>query len=208
MRRSGMPLHRVIKPILFVALGWPAASFAIDYLQGEEFSPWRTLLQDSGLYAMRFIVLGLAVTPLRVLTGWSWVQGLRRMIGLYAAFYTALHVFAWCRQYDYDWGFLLDELVQRFYLLVGLIATVAMVPLTATSFDAAMRALGGVAWRKLHRLVFPAALLAWWHYLLSRGLPPREVYADAILLTILIALRILLAWRRANPAIVASRSQP
>ena len=208
MRRSGMPLHRVIKPILFVALGWPAASFAIDYLQGEEFSPWRTLLQDSGLYAMRFIVLGLAVTPLRVLTGWSWVQGLRRMIGLYAAFYTALHVFAWCRQYGYDWSFLLDEVVQRFYLLIGLIATLAMVPLTLTSFDAATRALGGAAWRKLHRLVFPAALLAWWHYLLSRGLAPREVYADAILLTILIGLRILLAWRRANPAIVPSRGQP
>jgi sulfoxide reductase heme-binding subunit YedZ len=203
-----MPLHRIIKPILFVGLGWPAVGFAIDYLQGEEFSPWRTLLQDSGLYAMRFIVLGLAVTPLRVLTGWSWVQGLRRMIGLYAAFYTALHVFAWCRQYGYDWVFLIDEIVQRFYLLIGLIATVAMAPLTATSFDAAMRAVGGAAWRKLHLLVFPAALLAWWHYLLSRGLAPREVYAEGILLAVLIGLRILLAWRRANPAIVPSRGQP
>ena len=203
MRPSRFALHRIIKPILFVALGWPAASFALDYLQGELFSPWRTLLQDSGLFAMRFIVLGLAVTPLRVLTGWSWVQGLRRMIGLYAAFYTALHVFAWCRQYGYDWAFLLDEIVQRFYLLIGLVATVLMVPLTLTSTTAAMRALGGAAWRGLHRLVFPAALLAWWHYLLSRGVAPREVYADAILLAVLIGLRILLAWRRGSPAIVA-----
>jgi sulfoxide reductase heme-binding subunit YedZ len=198
-----MRLHRLIKPILFVGLGWPAARFAVDYLQGELFSPWRSLLQDSGLFAMRFMVLGLAVTPLRVLTGWSWVQGLRRMIGLYAAFYTALHVFAWCRQYGYDWAFLLDEVVQRFYLLIGLVATVLMVPLAVTSTTAAMRALGGGAWRSLHRLVFPAALLAWWHYLLSRGVAPREVYADAILLAVLIGLRILLAWRRGSPAIVA-----
>lgn len=198
-----MRLHHVVKPIVFVALGWPAASFAIDYASGELFSPWRALLQDSGLWAMRFIVLGLAVTPLRILTGWSWVQSLRRMIGLYAAFYTALHVFAWCRQYGYDWAFLLDEIVQRFYLLIGLVATVLMVPLTATSFDAAARALGGAAWRKLHRLVFPAALLAWWHFLLSRGVAPREVYVDAILLAILVGLRVLLARRRPGPAIVA-----
>jgi len=78
-----------------------------------------------------------------------------------------------------------------------------MVPLTATSFDAAMRAIGGLAWRKLHRLVFPAALLAWWHFLLSRGVAPREVYLDAILLAILVGLRVLLARRRPAPVIVA-----
>jgi sulfoxide reductase heme-binding subunit YedZ len=198
-----MRAHHIAKPVVLVALGWPAASFAIDYLQGELFSPWRTLLQDSGLWAMRLIVLGLAVTPLRVLTGWSWVQGLRRTIGLYAAFYTGAHVFAWCRQYGYDWAFLLEEIGQRFYLLIGLIATLLLVPLAATSFDAAMRALGGLAWRRLHRLVFPAALLAWWHFLLSRGVAPREVYVDAILLAVLVGLRVLLARRRPAAAIVA-----
>lgn len=203
-----MPPHRLAKPLVFAALGWPAAGWAIDYLQGELFSPWRALLQESGLFAMRFLVLGLAVTPLRVLTGWAWVQGLRRMIGLYAAFYTALHVFAWCRQYGYAWGFLADEIVARFYLLVGLVAMLLLLPLALTSTAAAMRRMGGAAWRRLHRLVFPAALLSWWHFLLSRGLAPREVYAEAILLAVLVGLRILLARRRGPAAMVSPGSPP
>ncbi len=198
--------HRIVKPIVFVALSWPAADLAIDYVNGELFSPWRALLQESGLWAMRTLVLGLAVTPLRMVSGLGWIQTLRRMIGLFAAFYTALHVFAWCRQYGYDWAFLAGEIVQRFYLLIGLVATLLMVPLTATSTEGAMRRLGGARWRKLHRLVFPAALLSWWHYLLSRGVPPREVYIHAGLLALLLAVRMIAAWRRAGTgAILAAR---
>jgi sulfoxide reductase heme-binding subunit YedZ len=203
-----MRAHRIVKPVLFVLLAWPAADLALDYANDELFSPWRALLQDSGLWAMRLIVLGLAVTPLRTLTSWPWVQGLRRMIGLYAAFYTALHVFAWCRQYGYDWAFLADEIVQRFYLAIGLAATVLMVPLAATSTESAMRALGGRRWRRLHQLVFPTALLAWWHYVLSRGVAPREVYVDAALLAALVAIRIFIARRRAAPAMLPASGGP
>lgn len=204
--RPAIAPQRIFKPPLFALLAWPAAAYAWDYAQGELFSPWRTLLHDSGLWAMRFIVLGLAVTPLRIVTGLGWIQTTRRMVGLFAAFYTALHVFAWCRQYGYDWGFLAGEIVARFYLLVGLVATLLMVPLTITSTAAAMRALGGARWRRLHRLVFPAALLAWWHDLLSRGVPPREVYIHAGLLALLLAIRMIAPWRRPGAgAMVAAR---
>lgn len=204
--RPAIAPQRIFKPPLFALLAWPAVAYAWDYAQGELFSPWRTLLHDSGLWAMRFIVLGLAVTPLRIVTGLGWIQTTRRMVGLFAAFYTALHVFAWCRQYGYDWEFLVGEIVARFYLLVGLVATLLMVPLTVTSTAASMRALGGARWRRLHRLVFPTALLAWWHDLLSRGVPPREVYIHAGLLALLLAVRMIAAWRRpVAGAMVAAR---
>lgn len=187
---------RIIKGALTLLALWPAAELAYGYATGALFSPWRTIVQESGFWAMRFVTLGFAVTPLRAITGWGWIAPLRRTLGHLAAFYTGLHVFAWTRQYGFDWWFLLEEIFSRPYLTIGLIATLLMLPLAATSFDAARRALGDARWQRVHRWVYPMAVLAWFHFMLSRAIPTREVYIHGIALAVLFAIRIAQAMRK------------
>src|SRR5690606_32244335 len=116
---------------VFAALSIPAAMLAYDYSAGALASPFRTIVQETGTWSVRLLVLGLLIGPLRDMTGWQWPQALRRMIGLYAAFYAAVHVWAWMRQYGYDWPYLASEIVHP-WLLVGTGATLALVPMVAT----------------------------------------------------------------------------
>jgi len=182
---------RRIAKFLVVAIGiWPGLALGWDYWQGTLVAPWRVMTQDSGLWAMRFLTLGLLVTPLKILTAWQWPQALRRTLGHLAAGYSALHVFAWMRQYSFDWWFLLEESLLRLYLTIGVIAAVLIIPLAATSFDSAIRWLGGRRWRRIHLLVYPAAILAWVHYLLSRGVTPNEARWHAAVLLLAFAIRL------------------
>ena len=123
-------LLRPLRIAVFAALAIPAAMLAPDYWTGALASPFRTIVQETGTWSMRLLVLGLLIGPLRDLTAWQWPQALRRMIGLYAFFYAVVHVVAWTRQYGFDWGFLLDE-VTHLWLLVGALATLALMPLAA-----------------------------------------------------------------------------
>jgi methionine sulfoxide reductase heme-binding subunit len=186
---------RLIKGALTALALLPAAELAYGYATGALLSPWRTIVQESGFWAMRFVTLGFAITPLRAITGWAWTAPLRRTLGHLAAFYTALHLFAWTRQYGFDWPFLIEETFSRPYLAIGLVATLLMAPLAATSFDAARRALGDPRWQRVHRWVYPMAVLAWLHFMLSRANPTREVYIHGIALAVLFAVRILSALR-------------
>lgn len=184
-------MRRVIKVIVVILGCAPGALLAYAYVTGKLPSPWRTIVQESGLWAMRFLTLGLLVTPLRIVSGWGWPQPLRRTIGHLAAGYTALHAFAWTRQFGYEWDYLLDEAWVRLYLNFGVIATLTMIPLSATSFDAAMRRLGGRAWRRLHWLVYPTVGLAWLHYWLSRGVTPAEARWQGALLIVAMLIRVM-----------------
>lgn len=131
---------------------------------------------------MRFLVLGLCISPLVALTGWPVLHSLRRMIGLFGAFYAAVHLFGWTRQYGFDWLFLANEIVLRHYLAIGLLATLLLVPLAATSTGSAHRWLGERRWRRLHTLVYPMTLAAFVHYAMARGVTRLEVALDAALL--------------------------
>jgi methionine sulfoxide reductase heme-binding subunit len=170
-----------------------------DYLSGALASPFRTIVQESGVWSMRLLVLGLLIAPLRDLTGWTWPLALRRMIGLFAAFYAAVHVLAWTRQYGFDWPFLFDE-VARPWLLIGLLGALAMIPLVLTSANAVHRLLGPAAWGRIHRLVYAAALLGVIHFAMARGLTRMEMPAAAVLVAL------ALAWRVAAPAFKRRRA--
>jgi sulfoxide reductase heme-binding subunit YedZ len=163
---------------------------AHDYLAGALASPFRTIVQETGLWSMRLLVLGLLIGPLRAVTGWTWPLALRRMIGLFTAFYAAVHVIAWTRQYGFDWPFLLEE-VTRPWLLIGAVAALALVPLAATSASVIHRWLGPVLWARIHRLVHAAVVLAVVHYAMARGFTRIEVAIDVMLIAG------ALAWRAA-----------
>ena len=135
-----------------------------------------------------FAVWGLLLSPLGRLTGAALFAVPRRMLGLFAAFYAFVHAWAWCRQYGYDWSFLLEEL-WRLYLALGLAAVLLLVPLTATSNAWARRHLG-TAWARLHQLAYAIALLALLHFMLSRAVPPRESWLHLALVAVAVIHRV------------------
>ncbi len=108
-----------------------------------------------GDWTLRILLASLAMTPLRILFGWSWPISLRRLLGLFAFAYAVLHFLVWVLlDHFFNWGQMAEDLVKRPYITVGMGALVLMIPLTATSTAGMIRRLGGRTWRRLHRLVY------------------------------------------------------
>ncbi len=177
------------KLVLFALALSPVLMLANDYLAGELARPWKEMIVETGAWSLRFLVLALCLSPLIRLTGWAALQSFRRMIGLFAAFYAALHILAWTREYGFDWSFLLDEIVARRYLTIGAAAAALLVPLAATSPTTMHRLLGPARWQRLHLLIYPAVIAAFVHYAMARGLRA-EVLIDAALICVAIAARL------------------
>ncbi|KAF1047682.1 sulfite oxidase heme-binding subunit YedZ [Xylophilus sp.] len=186
-----------LKPVVFAAallpFAWLAGGAAADTLGAN---PAQALVRSIGDWALRFLCLALAVTPLRLATGWAVLARLRRMAGLFAYFYAALHLlcYAW-----FDMGFELPDIAadiaKRPFILVGFAAFVLLTLLAATSPHAAVRALGGRRWQALHRTVYAAALLALLHFWWMRAAKNdfSEVAVYAAIVAVLLGWRV---WRR------------
>ncbi len=167
----------------------PLILLADEFANGGLIRPWKTIIEETGAWSMRFLVLTLCISPLIRVTGLAGLGSFRRMVGLFGAFYAALHLIAWARQYGFDWPFLADELLLRRYLTIGAIGVVLLMPLAATSAEAAHRALGAGRWRRLHTLIYPAVLAGFIHYAMARGFLRLEVMIDTVLLAAALAFR-------------------
>lgn len=180
-----------------VAAGWvlaatPAILLAANLLDASyAASPWRLAVRDTGLWAMRFTVLALLVSPLLNFRSLAPIEPWRRAFGLAGALYGFAHLYFWLRQYGFDWAFLFEELT-RVFLALGLVATLLMVPLAATSNNFARARLGMARWRQMHLLVYPAALAGWLHYALAVRLDRTELYLQAAALAFALGHRV---WR-------------
>ena len=118
-----------------------------------------------GDWTLRILLTSLAMTPLRILFRWSWPVTLRRLLGLFAFFYAALHFSVWLvLDHFFAWGQMGADIVKRPYITVGMTALVLMIPLAATSTAGAIRRLGGARWQWLHRLVYVTGVCAVLHY--------------------------------------------
>lgn len=177
-----------IKAALFVAcllpllhLGWGAWNDTLGA------NPIEYLTRALGTWTLKMLLVTLAITPLRRLTGWGWLVRLRRMLGLYAFFYGSLHLscYLWLDQF-FDWSEIGHDIVKRPFITAGMTAFALMVPLAATSNHAAIRRLGGARWQRLHRLVYLTGMLAMLHYvwLVKQDVTLPVVYG-AILLVLL-----------------------
>ena len=164
-------LGRAAKPVVFVLCllpllwyGWGAVADTLGP------NPAEALIRGFGDWTLRFLCLTLAVTPLRRWTGWNALLRLRRMLGLFTFFYGVVHFlcFAWLDM-GLDWGAIVRDIGKRPFILVGSAALLLMLPLAATSFDRAVRALGGRRWRALHRTVYAVAGLALLHFFWMRA---------------------------------------
>ena len=158
-------------------------------------NPIETLTRSSGDWALYFLALTLAITPLRRLSGQYWLQALRRMLGLFAFFYACLHftTFIWFDHF-FDLGEIGRDVWKRPFITVGFTALLLLIPLAVTSTNAMQRRLGR-RWSQLHRLVYGVALLALLHFWWMRA--GKQNFAEPILMSAIIM--ILLAARAAGP---------
>jgi methionine sulfoxide reductase heme-binding subunit len=193
---AGPPFVRT-RAAVFVGALLPALIFLDRYVDGAFARPWKALIQESGDWSMRFLIVSVCITPLVAMTGQAGLNSFRRMIGLFGAAYAGLHLFAWTREYGYDWPFLAAELIARQYLMVGGFAVALLIPLAATSPGLMHRALGDVAWRRLHGLTYPMVVAAFLHYALAGNARRPEVMVDGALLVWALAVRV---WRWRRPA--------
>lgn len=152
----------------FALLLVPAMLVAFDGVFGRLGpKPWTQAVHDTGTWAVRFLLVSLAVSPLRRILDWNSLIGIRRMIGLAAMAYALLHLTLYCIDLAFDWGLIVSEIVERFYLVVGITALVGLVALGVTSTDAMIRRMGGRNWQRLHNLVYAITGLALLHFALQ-----------------------------------------
>jgi sulfoxide reductase heme-binding subunit YedZ len=186
-------VRRYIKPALFLLCLAPFLSIVWRVLgiggTGLGTNPIETIQDTFGQWGLRFLVITLAVTPLRDWFNAPWLIALRRMLGLYAFFYVLMHFLTWMiLDRSLYWPGVLEDIGKRPFITVGFTALVLLIPLAATSNNRMMRRLGR-RWKTLHRLVYPITLLAVWHYYWQVKADIREplVYLGITL--------VLLGWR-------------
>ena len=168
-------VRRILKPLVLAACLAPAALLAWDASTHQlNANPFNAIVRDTGFWSLRLLCLTIAITPLRWLTGWHPLIRFRRMLGLFAFFYAAVHLLAYIA-FDRVAGVTAAGGVAglvvagaavramgadavRPFFAIGWIAFVIMVPLAVTSTSGMIRRLGGRDWQRLHRLVYPAAV--------------------------------------------------
>ena len=211
-RLSRALLHPAAKPIVFVLALLPFAWLFYGALTNNlGANPAEYLTRSTGDWTLRFLCLTLAVTPARVIFGLPTLQRLRRMLGLFTFFYVFLHFLTWAW---FDQGFevaeMTKDIAKRPFILVGFAAFVLLVPLAATSFNKAVKALGAKRWQALHRLVYAIAGLAILHFFWMRAGKNdfAEVAVYAAILAVLLGWRMKEAVRKRRGVGIAARAQP
>lgn len=164
-------LHPASKPLLWVLALLPLAWLVYGaFTDGLGANPAEYLVRVTGDWALRLLCIVLAVTPLRVSTGWSALARWRRMLGLFMYFYAALHLlsYSW-----FDMGFevadIAKDIAKRPFILVGFTAFVLLTLMAATSFNRAIKALGAKRWQRLHQSVYAVAALGVLHFFWMRA---------------------------------------
>ena len=177
----------LLKTLLFIICLIPVAHLGWRFFDDDlGANPIEALTRALGTWGLNFLLITLAVTPLRKLTGAHWLLRLRRMLGLYAFFYALLHLIAylWLDQF-FDWKEIWTDILKRPFITVGMAAFLLMLPLAITSNAKAIRQLGGKRWQSLHRLVYVTAMLGVLHYV---WLIKKDVTLPALYGTILAGL--------------------
>jgi len=193
---------RLLKAFLFLLCLTPLIvlfleAFAIGNLSLGA-NPIEELIHRLGLWGLRFLLITLSVTPLRQLTGWGWLLRFRRMLGLFAFFYVVLHFFSYAGlDQRFDLPAIVEDVVKRPYITIGMTALLLLLPLAITSTNAMMRRLGR-RWQKLHRLVYLIAILGVWHFYWQVKQDILEPVIYALSLAVLLGFRLVKRRRRQN----------
>lgn len=159
-------------------------------------NPIEFITHSTGSWTLNFLLITLSITPLRQLSGWSWLIKLRRMVGLYAFFYACVHfmTYIWLDQF-FSLSDILRDVLKRPFITVGFTAFILLIPLAITSTNAMLKTLGGKRWQKLHRLIYLIAIFGvlhfWW--LVKKDITEPLIYA--VILASLLGYRVWM-WQR------------
>lgn len=187
-----------LQPALVTGAGLPALAISVQGALGKlGANPIAEALNAFGLLALALLVLSLACTPVKMVTGVGWVQPLRRTFGLLGFFYAALHVLLYLAV---DQGFALKaiaaDVVKRPFITVGMAAFLMLVPLAWTSTQAQIAKLGGARWRKLHKLAYVVAPLGVLHFVLRVKKDLTEPLVFGAIVAVLLGARIVSGLRK------------
>ena len=187
----------LVKPLVFMLSLIP---FLILIWQGFQdelgANPVEMLTHETGQWGLYFLLITLAITPIKKLSGMLWLVGLRRMLGLFAFFYACLHltVYTWLDQY-FLWDAIVEDIFKRPYITLGFSAWLMLLPLALTSNRFSIRKLG-TKWKKLHRLVYPATLMVVFHFIWLVKADYAEPLLYLIILTLLLLARLPIMFRQ------------
>lgn len=153
--------------------------------------PIEAALHETGLWSVRLLLVTLAVSPLRLITGQNRLILIRRMLGVSALAYALIHLALYVFDQKFDLWRVGSEIVLRFYLTIGFVALLALIALGATSTDGMIRRMGVQGWNRLHWLVYPLAVLGYWHGALQSKINASEHIVMAGLFIALIGVRLM-----------------
>lgn len=173
-----------LKAALFIASLYPLIRLSwFGYSDQLGANPIELITRSLGTWTLVFLLFTLSITPLRKLSGWSWLIKLRRMAGLFAFFYATLHfiTYIWLDQF-FDLSAMYKDVIKRPFITIGFAAFVLLIPLALTSTNAMMKRMGGKNWQLLHRLVYAIALFGVLHYwwLVKKDLTQPIIYSAVL----------------------------
>jgi sulfoxide reductase heme-binding subunit YedZ len=190
-----------VKVALFLVALIPLARLIIGGLTDAlGANPIEKITRSTGYWTLVLIMVTLAVTPLRKLTGWHWLTRTRRMLGLFAFFYACLHFLTYLvLDQFFDWDSILKDIIKRPYITVGFPTFLLLIPLAVTSNNALIKKLGGKRWKGLHRLIYVIGVGGVVHYwwLVKKDLTNPITFAA--ILAVLLGLRLVFWWRGRQP---------
>jgi sulfoxide reductase heme-binding subunit YedZ len=182
----------ILKPVVFLACLVPIEWLVFDTLTGGlSANPLEDIRNRTGIWTLRFLMITLAVTPLRRISGWSSLIRFRRMVGLFGFFYGFIHLvtYIWLDEY-FAWGEILkDMFLKRPFIMAGYISFFLMLPLALTSTRKWITRLGGSRWQMLHRLIYLSAVAGALHYFWRVKADIERPVAYMALLAVLLAIR-------------------
>ncbi len=194
------------KILIFINSLIPLAMLLWDAYFGKlGANPVEFFLRSTGVLTLSFLLITLAVTPLRKLFGWNWLVKVRRMLGLYAFFYGCVHLITYSIfDKGFDWIVIFCDVWKRPFIAVGMFALALMIPLAVTSTNAMIKRMGGKRWQKLHRLSYLIAILGVIHYYLIQKSDITYPVLFGIVLAVLLGFRIYNRFKPKSPSLANS----
>ena len=185
-------MSKFIKPVIFILCLLPLTYlFVYFYLDELGANPFEVLTRSTGEWTLRLLLLTLAMTPLRQLSGSAWPLRLRRMLGLFTFFYVCVHLLTYLLlDHFFDWEEIMMDIVKRPYITFGMLAFTLLIPLAVTSTKSMMKRLGKRL-KSLHKLIYVIAILGTLHFILLVKADLKE----PIIYIIILAALFLLRWK-------------
>lgn len=171
-------------------------------------NPIEAVTRESGLWALKFLVLTLTITPLRWLTGWSMLGSIRRMLGLYVFFYALIHMllYLWLDQF-FDVNEIIKDIIKRPFITIGFFTFTSLIPLVITSNNAMVKKLGGARWKQLHKLTYFIAAASCVHFYMLVKADKLEPLLYGLVVVLLLGARIYKAIaKKTTTKVVLARS--